>query len=131
MELHWSLLPAKPRDGLAWVRFALAADLCAWGVILALPGDTFASSHSYDLMAAWFSEETWAVILGLLGIISLAGLQATNRWLRFVAVDVGLLFQAIMCVTFGLGRQVSTGLGTHLVVLVLACWAAWREATDA
>lgn len=41
----------------------MALALFCIGYALHQPGDTFARSPSYDLLASWASEETWAIIL--------------------------------------------------------------------
>lgn len=123
---------ASLRDGLILVRLMLALDMLGWALILAGPRATFASSHSYDIMASWMSERTWTLVCALGFVAMVLVSRRSPRPLRIGAGTISILFQGALCISFAFGPAISTGLPAHLLLgVMLSYWVTWREATDA
>jgi hypothetical protein len=111
------------------IRVCLVIDLLAWAGVLARPGATFAGSHSYDLMAAWASEDHWAAGFAIAALHGIWGFRG-RAWWRLASLMPVVAAQGAIAVSFGGGPSIGTGFGTHLAMavlgLILCPWEWWR-----
>lgn len=67
------------RDGVLVARVLLALDTAWLAFVLALPGDTFATSSGFRLMAEVMSEDRWAAVFAVAATIEVASLFSRRR----------------------------------------------------
>ncbi len=108
------------------------------GYALHQPGDTFARSPSYDLLARWAGEETWAVILMLTGIIRVFVLVVNGVKLRNAAEIRALLgvwsFSIAMMMAVGFHSAPVDGSVLAALVTLMATFELsniWTASIDA
>lgn len=104
-----------------------------WGVVLLLPGETFASSPSFTGLAAIWSEVWWGLVCLIVGTVRLIalilnGTFAHTRYGHFSPhVRAAMAFASCFVwfqIVYGLFASMaitppSTGTGTYLLILAL------------
>lgn len=118
----------------------MALALFAIGWALHQPGDTFARSPSYDLLASWASEETWAIILMMTGALRVFVLFVNGVKLRQAAEIRAVLgvwsFSIAMMLSIGFHSapvegSILASLTTLMAVFELSnIWTATVDAHD-
>ena len=124
---------SHPSVGDLWlgrvIRVCLVIDMLSWAGVLVRPVDTFAASHSYDLMAAWATEDHWALLFAIAAIVVIFGFRG-RRWWRLVSLMPAAAMQGAVAVSFGGGPSVGTGFGSHFAMAILGLalcpWEWWR-----
>lgn len=109
-----------------FAEWVFSAILGAFGYRLLAPGSTFASSPSYDYMAAWMPEQDWGYAIAVVAVLRLAalGLNGTFRWFRPYSPAVRCAtawFSSVVWFCLFVGFYISnpnaTGWGTYAVIL--------------
>jgi hypothetical protein len=115
-ELMWDK-HFEPAEALAGLAAAL------WGLILMLPGDTFATSRSFDAMAtSGIAEWIWGAVAVAVGVAQVAGL-IFDHWQtrRAAAMALTGLWMFIAAMT-GIANVIGP---VWAVYLLLSCSAGW------
>lgn len=99
LKIHRFLSVSKPRrtDALeAWS----ALTTLSWGLVLALPGDTFATTRAYSVLASWGGEPAWMAFCFSVASIQVLGLSTSwllgGRELRIIGSLAGGAFWALL-----------------------------------
>jgi hypothetical protein len=106
---------AQARErGLEWLSGIM---MVAWGVILALPGDTLSAASFREFAAHGLNEEALAYIFGTIGGVRLAALYINGRWpktplLRMMGAGAGLLMWGQVASMFGISFITTGAAGT-------------------
>lgn len=125
--------------GLEWFS---AAVMVAWGVTLALPGNTLDGiSFTAFQRHAWMTETFWAAALGLAGGARIAALYVNGRnprtpYARMAGALFGALSWGQVCWlltqgTYGQTGIASTGTGVYGLLAVADLFSIFRAAHDA
>ena len=106
------LLASKTRrtDGLeAWSGFVTFA----WGAVLALPGDTFSTTRSYDTLASIGGERFWIAVCWTIAVVQISGLASSwllgGRELRILGACCAALFWTALGVMLCLSNPIGHG----------------------
>ncbi len=114
----------------AWVAAAFAA-------ALALPGQTFTLSHSFDRMAAVMPEGAWAVAIAAIAAVRMTALLVNGHWqrtplLRAVTAALGAGLWTYVALLFVQPTwPQSTGVGAYFVIAVFEFRSTMRAGKDA
>jgi len=125
--------------GLEWFS---AAVMVAWGVTLALPGDTLAGANfSAFQRYPWMTESFWASVFGVIGGMRLCALYINGKNPRTpYARMVGSLFGTVAWLqvsllitegTYGVTGIASTGTGVYALLAFADLVSIYRAAHDA
>ncbi len=117
-------------DARVAIHAALTAVMAWLAIVLIIPGDTFASSPTFSLMADLAGEERWAMAFWGAASIGLAGITASSRVFRLVSVLVVATMHGIVAIFFVLGNPVTTGTGTYAIMAGLGYYLAWRRTRE-
>lgn len=126
----------RPR-GIEWL---MACYMAAYGAILALPGNTFSLSSTYDVLARHGTEMAWAGILVGVALARMAALRINGRMprgsplLRCATALLGSALWAAMTYAFAVSSTRNGAWSIGVAVGVLAAgdmWAAIRAGRDA
>ena len=124
------------------VEWAGAVQLMLLGWILMQPDDSFGASTSFIAMGELFNEDTWAVILLMIGIIRLIALiingsmESVTPWFRAIGAVFGfscfaVITYSMLASKFLLGAPYTTGLAMYPVAAsceVAAMYLAFMDA---
>lgn len=104
-----------------------AASAVGWGLVVALPVDTFALSRSYALMAAWAPESAWGLGIALLGLVQAAALYRDWRRPRRVMACLAFSLWLFLAALFGYSSTwYSPAVPAFLVLAAFSSWAYLR-----
>lgn len=97
-----------------------------WGIVLLLPGNTFATSKAYNLISFWH-EDVWAVLFLIFATVQAIGLLSNRlRW-RMRCAALGAVVWAFVCSMLVISNPISTAY--FYVVPCIGClWALARLA---
>ena len=118
----------------------LAAELAAFAGVLIAPADTFASSRSYDVLAAIASERVWGAFIGAVAALRLIALTLNGTFPRFsrvspLARSVCAALSGFIWFTLALGfykaNPAGTGWGTYAICLLADLFLAMSVAGEA
>jgi hypothetical protein len=114
----------------------LAGVVFLWGVVLIQPADTFALSHSYDELARWANEPTWAwfCLVGggtRLAALAINGAARPSPHVRAVFAALSAFFFAQISLGLALSGGVTTGLAVYPLAACFDIYNAMRAAEDA
>lgn len=109
------------------IHAALTVGIGWLAVILALPGDTFATGRGWTRFGEMGSENTWAVVFWFVASVGFVGLAASSPMLRLFSVLT--LSTAYGCVALLMlwGAPYGSGSGTYTVLAGLGYYLAWRR----
>jgi hypothetical protein len=124
--------------GLEWFS---AAVMVAWGLTLALPGDTLDDPAFAAFRTAWTGEVFWAAAFGLAGGARLAALYVNGRSPRtpfarmagalFGALSWGQVAWLVTAATWGATGIAQTGTGLYGLLALADLFSIFRAAHDA
>ena len=125
-------LSGRPAPGEAPVAIhvALTAVMGWLAIVLIVPGDTFASSPTFHVMASIAAEERWAMVFWGAASVGLAGLTTSSRLVRLVSVLLVSTMHGIVALCFVLANPVTTGTGTYSIIAGLGYYLAWRRTRE-
>lgn len=114
-------------DARVAIHAALTVGMGWLAVILALPGDTFATGRGWTRFGEMAGESTWAMVFWLVASVGVAGLTASGPMLRLFSVLT--LSTAYGCVAMFMlwGAPSGSGSGTYTVLAGLGYYLAWRR----
>lgn len=99
----------------------------AWGLMLALPGDSLAIATAYQMLATLAPEWVWSVVCIMGGVIGIASLCYGRRDCRLVSLMGIFIWWGFMALVAGLASSwTAAGSGMFGVISVSAAWAYWR-----
>ncbi|BCM83570.1 hypothetical protein [Methylobacterium indicum] len=123
-----------PARDLEWCAAAMAF---AFGLVLALPGNTFSTGAHWLRFAAIMPEGGWAFMMVSLALVRMAALTINGRWrrtplLRAICAVLGAAVWGyvalLMYAPFAGGIQ--TGVGVYTVAALADIWSAYRSGRD-
>lgn len=122
--------------------WALGFMLLIWGIQLLQPGDLFAISPAYDILAEIMPENVWGFACFLVGGSRLVALlingtfadTAYSRYSPHVRAAMAVLsafFWLNIAISVAVGRPGGTGMAIYPVLLLLDLYNAYRSSGDA
>ena len=119
MQTQWSM------DARVAIHAALTAGMAWLAVILALPGDTFATGRGWDRFAEMGNEDTWAMVFWAVASVGAAGLAARQPLLRLCcAVTLATAYGCVALLMLW-GAPAGSGSGTYSVLAGLGYYLVW------
>ncbi|MEE8629708.1 MULTISPECIES: hypothetical protein [Methylobacterium] len=123
-----------PARDLEWLGAFMAF---AFGTVLALPGNTFATGLHWQRFAAIMPEGAWAGLMISLAIVRMMALTINGRWrrtplLRAICAILGSAvwgYVAMLMYAPSLGG-IQTGVGVYTVAALADVWSAYRSGRD-
>ncbi len=122
--------PRPTFDARAAIHAALAAIMGWLGFILILPGDSFVTSSSFNVMSQIADENTWAISFGIAASAGAVGMATSNRKLRLASVLVLSTAHGIFALCLLTANPLSTGLGTYGIIAGLGYYLAYRRTLE-
>lgn len=117
-----------------------AAMILVWGLTLALPGQSFSLSALQRVMHGEFSEDFWATVLILLGLMRVAALLINGHMprgspvLRLISAFIGVLvwsyFLELFVELWVATGIIATGCGVSAVLVGADLFSTGRAAAD-
>lgn len=117
-----TLLASDP--GAAEIHCALVA--AVWGVLLAAPGDTFATSPSYEAMSAIMPEWYWGGALLTLACAGLVGAWRQVYALRRAVALAGVIAWGLIAWLLVISNPLATGGYVYLLTAITHGSTYWR-----
>ena len=118
------------RDARIALHVALTVIMGWLALLLAWPGETFATSSSYAVMSRIGPEEAWAMAFWIVASVGVIGLSTLDRALRLLSALVLATAHGVVALSFVLSNPASTGTGTYAVLAGLGYYLAWRRTDD-
>lgn len=130
LAIYHFLRAGKPRrtDALeCWSAFTTMS----WGLVLMAPGDTFATTRAYSVLATWGGEPVWTAVCLVVATIQFVGLSvswlAGGREYRIIGSIAGAMFWTLLAWLLFRGNPIGHGwvlyaslaLGLYLTALTL------------
>ena len=116
----------------------IAATQCfIWGIVLALPTDTFSLGDAYDVMASWGTEDAFAIAFLSVGTLRLAGLaingarRKVTPWMRLTGALLGCGLFGLVSLGFAASGVIGTWLAAWPVVVAVEFFNIYDTARDA
>lgn len=117
-------------DGREAIHAALTAVIAWFGIVLSLPGETFAISHTFDVMASLAREDHWAMALWLVACFGLIGMFTPSMRVRLGSVLLLSTMHGVIALCFALASPRTTGSGTYGILAGLGYYLAYRRTTE-
>ena len=112
------------------IHASLTAVLAGIAVILALPGSTFATSRSFDLMARMMPEDKWAMLFWFVASLGLCGIITPSVKLRLASVMALSTMHGAFALCIVLANPVSTGALTYSILAAQGYYLVWRRTRE-
>ena len=119
-----------PRGSRQAIHLALCAVMAWLALVLSAPGETFATSMSYRLMASMGSEARWAMAFWAAAGMGAVGLVTPFPLLRLGCVLLLAAMHGVVALCFALSNPLTTGSGTYAVLAGLGYYLAWRQSDE-
>jgi hypothetical protein len=97
-----------------------------WALVLALPGDLFASSSGYAKLGAIFPERIWAGVSAVCAFMPMLALYLGSVKIRRLALQLHVWYYTTISVAIAAATPISTGIGIYALFALGASWAFWR-----
>ncbi len=114
-----------------------AAAMMGWGIVLAVPGDTFANSRTYDAFALIAPEWAWAAFCVVMSSLRMLALYANGAWrrspfLRGFTSAGGVTFWTLVVLLILHAPQhgISTAVPVYSIFVAMDLISAWRSGRD-
>lgn len=112
------------------IHVALTAVMAWLAIILALPGDTFSRSHSFDLMARMAPEGAWAMAFWMVASVGAVGAVSPGRAVRLASVLTLSTAHGALAALLGLASPYTTASGTYGILALLGYYLAYRRTRE-
>lgn len=112
------------------IHTSLTAVMAGIAVILALPGSTFATSHSFDLMARLMPEDAWAMVFWFVASLGLCGAVTPSVRIRLASVMALSTMHGVFALCLVLANPISTGAVTYTVLACQGYYLVWRRTRE-
>jgi hypothetical protein len=126
IERAWLLIVRRDVD---LVEIYSGLLMLGWGIQLLLPWDTFTTAQSYQAMAVLFTEESWGVLLGTVGLLQLGAYIFNTIKLRLVASVAACMIWSFIGALFGISNIQGVGWIVYVFLAMVCALVFWRIRT--
>ena len=118
------------QDARLAIHAALTAVMAWLGMVLGLPGSTFATSRTFSVMERIGTEEAWALAFWSCALVGGMGLTSRSRGGRLMSVLVLATSHGLVALCLFLANPLTTATGTYVVLAGLGYYLAWRRTRE-
>lgn len=123
------MLALSWRDPRLAIHFALTLIMGGFGIVLALPTQTFLNA-SFTVLAELGSENSWAICLWIISTMGIIGMMTSSKIIRLISVLSLATGHGVLGICFALAPQFGTGATTYIVIAGLGYYLAWRRSVE-
>ncbi|MDB5243771.1 MAG: hypothetical protein JWP57_4397 [Spirosoma sp.] len=108
----------------------LTAVMGGIGFVLMLPGDTFGSSKSFEVMASLGPEVDWGLAAWIVALVGVFGLATPHKPLRLISIVTVAAAHGTFALCLLLSNTWNTGTLTYSFIAALGYYLAYLKGTD-
>lgn len=103
---------------LAGFSFYSALIKIAWGLVLLAPANTFAFAASYNAMSNIADEDTWGIVLVMVGMLHIASIFSYRLIARIIMQIVSIAFWLFLATMFLISNPVGAGVWIYGIAAI-------------